>query len=161
MLQNVLTASTRNHDADAGLLSTVGPDGKVNASPDAGKLLSDLTTYKWSDGGKAASGLVDWVAAGSQQPHNSAEYLDARNASIGVFQAVGDDHNTNAILAGVEHNAGWANGLGTVRAPGRTRWAARPATARPASTATGCRFPTGTPTGCWAWSRPTATRTTP
>ncbi|WP_163508149.1 hypothetical protein [Fodinicola acaciae] len=98
-MQNVLSASTRNHEADADLLQH---DPNV---------LRTFAKFDWDDKGAAASGLMTWIGEDGKLPPDTAAYRLARDASIGVFDTLQDRGGYEDLFYGAKHNTELAGGL--------------------------------------------------
>jgi hypothetical protein len=75
-LEDVLKASTRNEQADHNIL--VGADG--------GTVYRQLADFDWTDKGKAASGLTNWIATETIDAHaHGGENVLANEAAAGLI----------------------------------------------------------------------------
>lgn len=87
-LESLITVSTRNHLANYDVLT--GPYGQ--------ETLSKILDYDWADDGKAASGLINWIAADGQLPNtpeNAELRAHATAAAANVINWLTDPQNEN------------------------------------------------------------------
>jgi hypothetical protein len=85
-LLNILDVSTRNHDANAALLTgDLTHPGFGSATPE--HVLRGVFGRVWSDGGGAAAGLIDWIpgALTGNDPHLQRE---AAESYMSVFKTM-------------------------------------------------------------------------
>ncbi len=82
MMSQILGASTRNHDANADVLTNTGNPGIYDPT-------LAIMDYEWNDDGRTASHLYDWIgdARGSGDPSQVAL---ADRAAAGLFANVSD-----------------------------------------------------------------------
>lgn len=93
-MQDILGASTRNHEANATLLS--GGYRNIYGEDTPEYVLRNLFGNGWKDDGKAAAGLIDWIPEASTGSDSYERYL-AGDASASLID----------IMTNTEKNGDW------------------------------------------------------
>ncbi|RRR98237.1 TPR repeat region-containing protein [Glycomyces terrestris] len=89
----LLNASTRNIDANAGILDGTIQHAAFGADTDE-YVLRGLFGHRWTDGGATAGRLIDWIPAASTDPNTAGQ---AARAALGLIDTMTDETGPHAF----------------------------------------------------------------